>query len=86
MVYGFKGIKLFIEISFVVMKIYLIYLFVIKEIEEGIVFEDDQFIVIVVFVIYGVEVFGYCVQEKDVLGFLKVDVLKEMKILSGFVY
>lgn len=58
----------------------------IQEIEEGIVFEDDQFIVTAVSVIHGVEAFGYRVQEKDVPGSLKADVLKEMNIPPGPVY
>ncbi|MCY9125090.1 ribonuclease Z, partial [Bacillus spizizenii] len=85
-VYGPKGIKLFIETSLAVTKTHLTYPLVIKEIEEGIVFEDDQFIVTAVSVIHGVEAFGYRVQEKDVPGSLKADVLKEMKIPPGPVY
>ncbi len=79
-VYGPKGIKAFIETSLAVTKTHLTYPLAIQEIEEGIVFEDDQFIVTAVSVIHGVEAFGYRVQEKDVPGSLKADVLKEMNI------
>ncbi|MEC1007482.1 ribonuclease Z [Bacillus subtilis] len=85
-VYGPKGIKAFIETSLAVTKTHLTYPLAIQEIEEGIVFEDDQFIVTAVSVIHGVEAFGYRVQEKDVPGSLKADVLKEMNIPPGPVY
>ncbi|WPC79045.1 ribonuclease Z [Bacillus halotolerans] len=85
-VYGPKGIKAFIETSLAVTKTHLTYPLVIQEIEEGAVFEDDQFIVTAVSAIHGVEAFGYRVQEKDVPGSLKAALLKEMNIPPGPVY
>ncbi|UTL71197.1 ribonuclease Z [Bacillus halotolerans] len=85
-VYGPKGIKAFIETSLAVTKTHLTYPLVIQEIEEGAVFEDEQFIVTAVSAIHGVEAFGYRVQEKDVPGSLKAALLKEMNIPPGPVY
>ncbi|QJC96738.1 Ribonuclease Z [Bacillus mojavensis] len=85
-VYGPKGIKAFIETSLAVTKTHLTYPLVIQEIEEGAVFEDDQFIVTAASAIHGVEAFGYRVQEKDVPGSLKAALLKEMNIPPGPVY
>ncbi|MEC1686319.1 ribonuclease Z [Bacillus mojavensis] len=85
-VYGPKGIKAFIETSLAVTKTHLTYPLVIQEIEEGAVFEDDQFIVTAASAIHGVEAFGYRVQEKDVPGSLKAVLLKEMNIPPGPVY
>ncbi|MCC2928595.1 MULTISPECIES: ribonuclease Z [Bacillus] len=85
-VYGPKGIKAFIETSLAVTKTHLTYPLVIQEIEEGAVFEDDQFIVTAASAIHGVEAFGYRVQEKDVPGSLKAALLKEMSIPPGPVY
>ncbi|MEC1623231.1 ribonuclease Z [Bacillus mojavensis] len=85
-VYGPKGIKAFIETSLAVTKTHLTYPLVIQEIEEGAVFEDDQFIVTAASAIHGVEAFGYRIQEKDVPGSLKAALLKEMSIPPGPVY
>ncbi|MGQ8920463.1 ribonuclease Z [Bacillus halotolerans] len=85
-VYGPKGIKAFIETSLAVTKTHLTYPLVIQEIEEGAVFEDDQFIVTAASAIHGVEAFGYRVQEKDVPGSLKAALLKEMNIPPGPLY
>ncbi|MDR4226261.1 ribonuclease Z [Bacillus mojavensis] len=85
-VYGPKGIKAFIETSLAVTKTHLTYPLVIQEIEEGAVFEDDQFIVTAASAIHGVEAFGYRVQEKDMPGSLKAALLKEMSIPPGPVY
>lgn len=85
-VYGPKGIKAFIETSLAVTKTHLTYPLVIQEIEEGAVFEDDQFIVTAASAIHGVEAFGYRVQEKDVPGSLKAALLKGMNIPPGPVY
>ncbi|MFO3787789.1 MULTISPECIES: ribonuclease Z [Bacillus] len=85
-VYGPKGIKAFIETSLAVTKTHLTYPLVIQEIEEGAVFEDDQFIVTAASAIHGVEAFGYRVQEKDVPGSLKAALLKDLSIPPGPVY
>ncbi|WP_286058347.1 ribonuclease Z [Bacillus mojavensis] len=85
-VYGPKGIKAFIETSLAVTKTHLTYPLVIQEIEEGAVFEDDQFIVTAASAIHGVEAFGYRVQEKDSPGSLKAALLKDLSIPPGPVY
>ncbi|MBY8913566.1 ribonuclease Z [Bacillus sp. YC2] len=85
-IYGPKGIKAFIETSLKVTATHLTYPLAVYEIEEGTVFEDDQFIVTAKPVIHGVEAFGYRVQEKDLPGALKADKLKEMNIPPGPVY
>ncbi|MBL3613572.1 MBL fold metallo-hydrolase, partial [Bacillus sp. RHFS18] len=79
-IYGPKGIKAFIETSLNVTATHLTYPLTVHEIEEGTVFEDEQFIVTAASVIHGVEAFGYRVQEKDIPGALQAGRLKEMNI------
>lgn len=62
---------------------HLTYPLTVHEIEEGTVFEDEQFIVTAASVIHGVEAFGYRVQEKDIPGALQAGRLKEMNIPPG---
>ncbi|MCG8397755.1 ribonuclease Z [Bacillus atrophaeus] len=85
-IYGPKGIRAFIETSLNVTATRLTYPLTIIEIEEGVIFEDDQFTVTAKPVIHGVPAFGYRVQEKDMPGALKADLLKEMKIPPGPIY
>ncbi|WP_369546471.1 ribonuclease Z [Bacillus velezensis] len=85
-IYGPKGIKAFIETSLNVTATHLTYPLTVHEIEEGTVFEDEQFIVTAASVIHGVEAFGYRVQEKDIPGALQASRLKEMNIPPGPVY
>ncbi|PSA93140.1 ribonuclease Z [Bacillus atrophaeus] len=85
-IYGPKGIRAFIETSLNVTATRLTYPLAIIEIEEGVIFEDDQFTVTAKPVIHGVPAFGYRVQEKDMPGALKADLLKEMKIPPGPIY
>ncbi|WP_406620617.1 ribonuclease Z [Bacillus atrophaeus] len=85
-IYGPKGIRAFIETSLNVTATRLTYPLAIIEIEEGVIFEDDQFTVTAKPVIHGVPAFGYRVQEKDMPGALKADLLKKMKIPPGPIY
>ncbi|MCY7842957.1 ribonuclease Z [Bacillus haynesii] len=85
-VYGPQGIKTFLETALDVSGTHVTYPLVIKEIEEGTVFEDDQFIVTARSVSHGIPAFGYRVQEKDVPGALDAEALKEIGVSPGPVY
>ncbi|MBU8788943.1 MULTISPECIES: ribonuclease Z [Bacillus] len=85
-VYGPKGIKAFLETALEATGTHLTYPLVIEEIEEGTVFEDDQFIVMAKRVVHGIPAFGYRVEEKDVQGALDAEALKEIGISPGPVY
>ncbi|MBJ4025802.1 MBL fold metallo-hydrolase, partial [Salmonella enterica subsp. enterica serovar Derby] len=85
-VYGPQGIKTFLETALDVSGTHVTYPLVIKEIGEGTVFEDDQFIVTARSVSHGIPAFGYRVQEKDVPGALDAEALKEIGVSPGPVY
>jgi ribonuclease Z len=85
-VYGPKGIKQFIETSLAVSATHVKYELNIVEISEGIVFEDEQFIVTAKRLSHGIPSYGYRVVEKDLPGTLLVDKLQEIGIRPGPIY
>ncbi|RSK27749.1 ribonuclease Z [Bacillus sp. HMF5848] len=85
-VFGPEGIKSFIETSLAVSQTHLQYELHVKEIEEGIIYEDSGFKVEAIRLQHGIPSFGYRVIEKDLPGELLVDKLKELGIPPGPMY
>jgi len=85
-IYGPKGLKDYVETSFKISGTYLKYPIHYVEISEGIVFEDDQFIVQAVELEHGIQSFGYQIIEKDLPGELNVEELKKIGVKPGPVY
>jgi ribonuclease Z len=84
--YGPPGIKAYLDISLKVSKTYLKYPLEIIEIEEGLVFEDDQFKVEAKLLEHGISSFGYRIVEKDRPGILLVDKLQALGVQPGPIY
>ncbi|MGA9228196.1 MAG: ribonuclease Z [Mesobacillus sp.] len=82
-VYGPAGIKEFIEVSLKISKSYLKYPIEIIEIEEGLIFEDDQFTIEARLLVHGIASFGYRVVEKDRPGTLLADKLAATGVKPG---
>lgn len=85
-VYGPKGIEAYIQVSLNVSQTYLKYPLKVVEIEEGIIFEDEQFIVETRLLEHGIPSFGFRIVEKDKPGTLLVDKLKQLGIQPGPLY
>lgn len=86
-VYGPHGIKSFIETALSVSEAHLGYALQIVEIgEEGVLFEDDSFIVETARLEHRVESFGFRVIEKDQPGKLMLDKLSELGVPAGPLY
>ena len=85
-VYGPTGIKAFVETSLKVSGTYLKYSLEIIEITEGIIFEDEQFIVEARLFDHGIPSYGFRIVEKDRPGTLLVDKLQEMGVKPGPIY
>lgn len=81
--YGPKGIKDYVNVSLSISQTYLKYQLTIVEIEEGIIFEDDEFIVEARLLEHGIPSFGYRITEKDRPGTLLIDKLQEAGIKPG---
>jgi ribonuclease Z len=82
-VYGPKGLADYIRVSLDISQSYLKYPLKVIEIEEGVIFEDEQFIVETRLLEHGIPSYGYRIVEKDKPGTLLVDKLKEMGVAPG---
>lgn len=85
-VYGPKGIESFIRTCLSVSETFLKYPLNVVEIEEGVIFEDEQFLVEARLLEHGIPSYGYRVIEKDRPGTLLVERLKEAGISPGPIY
>ncbi|MFJ7936916.1 ribonuclease Z [Peribacillus sp. NPDC096622] len=82
-VYGPHGIDSFIKTSLQVSGTHLKYPLEIIEIEEGTVFEDEQFTVTAMTLDHGIYSIGYRIVEKDRPGSLLVDRLRSEGVKPG---
>lgn len=85
-IYGPKGINRFIETSLETSQTHVKYPLKIVEISEGLVFEDEQFIVEAKSLVHGVPSFGYRITEKDKPGTLDSNRLRNEGITPGPIY
>lgn len=82
-VYGPKGLQEYITISLSVSQTYLKYPLKVVEIDEGVIFEDEQFIVKAQLLEHGIPSYGYRIIEKDRPGTLLADKLVEAGVKPG---
>lgn len=85
-VYGPKGIRQFITTNLEVTDTYLKYPLEINEIDEGIIFEDDEFTVEAQKLEHRIVSFGYRIVEKDRPGTLLAEKLKDAGVKPGPIY
>jgi ribonuclease Z len=85
-VYGPKGLEEYIRVSLNVSQTYLKYDLKVVEIEDGVIFEDEQFVVEARLLEHGIPSYGYRIVEKDKPGTLLVDKLQERGIKPGPLY
>ena len=72
-IYGPKGLQQWIEQTLKLSKTHLTYPIRFVEVTEGIVFEDDQFIVNALPLEHVIECFGYRIEQKPLQGELLID-------------
>ncbi|WP_313798390.1 ribonuclease Z [Cytobacillus sp.] len=84
--YGPKGIREFVDISLSVSQTYLKYPLKIIEIEDGVIFEDEEFKVEAKLLEHGIPTYGFRVIEKDRPGTLLANKLMEAGIQPGPLY
>ena len=85
-VYGPKGIKKYIQVCLQVSDTHLQYPLFIKEIEDGTIFEDNQFRVESKWLDHALPTLGYRVIEKDKPGTLDAKRLMEDNVPPGPIY
>src|SRR5690625_1928467 len=85
-IYGPMGIKKYIETSLEISSTHLTYPLDIVEFTEGILFEDEKFIVDCKKLDHGIPSYGFRIVEKDSPGELLVEKLIEAGIKPGPIY
>lgn len=85
-VYGPKGLEQFILTSLKISDTYLKYPLKIVELKEGIIFEDEQFIVEARQLNHRIKSFGFQIKEKDRPGTLLANKLKAAGVKPGPLY
>ncbi|MBB6455346.1 ribonuclease Z [Salirhabdus euzebyi] len=85
-IYGPKGIEEYIHTSLRISCTNLTYPIHIKEISEGIVFDDKQLKVTAKRLYHGIPSFGYKIEEKDQIGELLPNKLRDKGIMPGPIY
>lgn len=82
-VYGPKGIKEYLKAVLTLSGSRIGYPLEITEIDEGVIFEDEQFIVSCLALSHRIESYGFRVVEKDKQGALKIKLLNKLNIPQG---
>ncbi|MBW7649703.1 ribonuclease Z [Anoxybacillus sp. ST4] len=85
-VYGPAGIRTFIDTALTISGTRLKYDLYIEEFTEGIIFEDEQFVVIAKLLDHGLPSYGFRIVEKDLPGTLLVDRLLALGVRPGPIY
>ena len=82
-IYGPKGIKLWLETTFTISQSHIKYKLIIEEIEEGIIFEDETFIVEAAPLEHVIPCFGYRITQKHLPGELLVERALQLGVPKG---
>lgn len=85
-IYGPRGIKEYVETSLTLSGSHLSYPLSYVEIEEGKIYEGEQFLVHCKKLEHGVTSYGFRIEEKNKPGELQVDQLKSFGINPGPIY
>jgi|SRR5690625_5193637 len=85
-VYGPKGIKEFVETALRLTRTNLTYPLTVKEIQEGLLFENEKFAVYSKELDHKITSYGFRIVEKNKQGKLLVEKLKALGIQPGPVY
>ncbi|HEY4623400.1 MAG TPA: ribonuclease Z, partial [Solibacillus sp.] len=82
-IYGPKGLQQWIELTLKLSKTHVTYPITFVEVEEGIVFEDSQFIVHAMPLEHVIECFGYRIEQKPLPGELLIDKAIQLGVPKG---
>ncbi|MGG6431321.1 ribonuclease Z [Anoxybacillus sp. D401a] len=85
-VYGPAGIRAFIETALTISGTRLKYDLYVEEFTEGVIFEDEQFVVTAKLLDHGLPSYGFRIVEKDLPGTLLVDRLLARGVRPGPIY
>ncbi|BDH61982.1 ribonuclease Z [Lysinibacillus sp. PLM2] len=81
--YGPKGLKNWILSTFELSNTHITYDIQFVEVEEGIIFEDEQFIVTALELEHVIQCFGYRIEQKPLQGELLIEKARELGVPKG---
>lgn len=81
--YGPSGLKEWITSAFEISKTHLSYPLEFVEVQEGVIFEDDQFIVIAKELEHVVPCFGFRIEQKPLPGELLIEKTRQLGVPKG---
>ena len=82
-IYGPRGLKEWITASFNVSKTHLTYPIEFVEVEEGVVFEDELFVVTAQLLEHVLPCYGYRIEQKPLKGELLIEKARELGVPKG---
>nr|WP_106779706.1 ribonuclease Z [Lysinibacillus timonensis] len=82
-IYGPKGLKEWVQYSFELSKTHITYPIEFVEVQEGVIFEDAQFIVIANELEHVIQCFGYRIEQKPLPGELLIEKAREFGVPKG---
>ncbi|GGM22279.1 ribonuclease Z [Paraliobacillus quinghaiensis] len=85
-IYGPEGIEEYVIKSLEVSQTHLRYPLIFQKVDEGLLFEDDQFIVRCTKLDHGIDSFGYRIEEKNSTGELLPEKLQAIGLAPGPLY
>lgn len=85
-IYGPKGIEAFVKTSLEISETHLRYPLYFKEVADGVILDETDFVVYAKQLQHGILSYGYRIEQKDQPGELLVGKLQEMGISPGPIY
>ncbi|MGG0656413.1 ribonuclease Z [Rummeliibacillus pycnus] len=82
-IYGPKGLKEWIQLTLETSQTHLNYSIDYVEVEEGVIFEDEEFKVIALSLQHVVTCYGYRIEQKPLKGALQVAKARELGVPNG---
>jgi ribonuclease Z len=85
-IYGPSGIKEFVQTALQISYTHLTYDLHYQEIEDGLIFSDDNFTITAKQLHHGIPSYGFRIEQQPIQGKLLVDKLRNHNILPGPIY
>ncbi|MFC4388598.1 ribonuclease Z [Gracilibacillus marinus] len=85
-IYGPSGIKEFVQTALQISCTHLTYDLHYQEIEDGLIFSDDNFTITAKQLHHGIPSYGFRIEQQPIQGKLLVDKLRNHNILPGPIY
>jgi len=85
-IYGPPGLRELVETNLRITETHLVYPLEIKEIAEGVIYQDDRFTIEAAQLDHRIDCYGYRIMERERVGALNAEWLAEMGVPPGPLY